>query len=81
MLLGGIVEVGGQNIALAVAVVGVSAPAGGVQPFLAVAGSVDVDADHKGVSNRMADTARDSICTTREKWTRKDFFVNTYFRK
>ena len=61
MLLGSIVEVGGQDVTLAMTVVGIGAPAGSVHPFLAIAGSVDVDADHKGVGNGMADTARNSV--------------------
>ena len=45
MLSGGFVQAGGKLVGEAVAVVGVAAPAGGVVPFLAVAGSVYVDGD------------------------------------
>ena len=63
MLLGSIVEMGGQNVTLTVAIVGIGAPAGGVKPFLTVASSIDVDADHEGVGNGMADTTRDPVCS------------------
>lgn len=46
VLSGGFVQTGGQFVGEAVAVVGVAAPAGGVVPFLAVAGGVHVDGDN-----------------------------------
>ena len=46
---GGIVEVGGQAVGPGVATGGVGAPAAGVHPAVAVAGSVDVDGDEDDV--------------------------------
>ena len=46
---GGIVEAGGQAIGPGVATGGIGAPAAGVHPAVAVAGSVDVDGDEDDV--------------------------------
>ena len=54
VLSGGFVEAGGQLVGEAVAVVGVAAPAGGVVPFLAVAGGVHVDGDDDGLLDGVA---------------------------
>ena len=61
MLPGGFVEAVGQFIGEAVTVVGVAAPAGGVVPFLAVAGGIHVDAHDDGFLHGVANLAGEVV--------------------
>lgn len=58
---GGFVQAGGQFVGEAVAVVSVAAPAGGVVPFLAVAGGVYVDGDDNSLLDGLANLAGEFV--------------------
>lgn len=77
VLSGGFVQAGGQFVGEAVAVVGVGTPAGGIQPFPAVTGGIDVDTDHKCVVNWAANLTGNLIYTA-GTLLQGDVFVGFY---
>ena len=68
---------GGQFVGEAVAVVGVAAPAGGVMPFLAVAGGVHVDGDDDGLLDGVANLAGEFVGSA-YAFPQGDVFVGFY---